>query len=169
MSAVRRDAPRAAGRRTIIPDLQRRFDVLDLARTLADVDDPGRWWSLDAKQRGRYEAMARVVLDLFDGENSYHHGFRTAIARINSAMAVLCLDCDEDVIEMGEMFMVRDDVWLEANPDSNGMLCVGCIEKRLGRRLETGDFTDVEINRTGHRSHRLRTRMSAEGHTEVPA
>jgi hypothetical protein len=40
-----------------------------------------------------------------------------------------------------EMYMVRDRVWMAAlmNP-MGGCLCIGCLEKRIGRRLKPKDF-----------------------------
>lgn len=42
--------------------------------------------------------------------------------------------------------MVHDEVWLEANPKGRGMLCIGCLELRLGRLLTKDDFTDAPVN-----------------------
>jgi len=58
----------------------------------------------------------------------------------------VCLDCAVDTIEVGEYYMLHDPVWLEANPDDDGLLCIGCVETRLGRRLQSGDFNDAPIN-----------------------
>ncbi|MGA2321569.1 MAG: hypothetical protein ABSG95_12645 [Solirubrobacteraceae bacterium] len=44
-----------------------------------------------------------------------------------------------------EDYMVRDEIWTAAGV-GEGFLCVGCLELRLGRRLESGDFVDVPIN-----------------------
>jgi hypothetical protein len=41
--------------------------------------------------------------------------------------------------------MVRNDVWHDAGM-GDGYLCVGCVELRLGRRLEAHDFTPWPIN-----------------------
>jgi hypothetical protein len=70
---------------------------------------------------------------------------------------VRCVDCHVDTLEAGEFYMVRDDVWpLDAR---GGMLCVGCLEERIGRRLTPADFTDAPINRLGRNSTRLRARQ----------
>src|SRR5262245_37718034 len=69
-----------------------------------------------------------------------------------------CLDCDVDTIRIGDYDMLHDRVWLQANPDRAGMLCVACIETRLGRRLEPGDFTRAPINGL-YRTPRLRSRI----------
>lgn len=68
---------------------------------------------------------------------------------------VHCVDCGTDTHEAGETYMVRGDVWpLDA---LGGMLCVGCLEHRIGRRLVPADFTDVPLNDSGG-SARLRSR-----------
>jgi hypothetical protein len=58
-----------------------------------------------------------------------------------------CLDCRADTRELGEYYMVWDDVWNSAGLDVNaGMLCIACLEHRIGRRLNVHDFTDAPIN-----------------------
>jgi hypothetical protein len=76
-----------------------------------------------------------------------------------------CLDCGMDTRQAGEYYMLRPDVWLTAHPDGTGMLCVGCVEQRLGRRLERPDFVDCAINGlpTTTRSKRLKDRLSGPG------
>lgn len=76
--------------------------------------------------------------------------------------AFLCLDCRVHTGEIHEYFMVHDDVWLEANPASDGMLCLGCLEKRLGRPLVAEDFTDAPVNRQSfaRQSDRLRAALA---------
>jgi hypothetical protein len=41
--------------------------------------------------------------------------------------------------------MVGDDAWLEAGAPQ-GCLCVGCLERRLGRELERRDFPALPVN-----------------------
>lgn len=73
----------------------------------------------------------------------------------------LCLDCGVDTGEIDEYYMVRDDVWLAAvESKSSGMLCIGCLEKRLGRTLAHTDFTDAPVNFMGPFSMRLRDRLA---------
>lgn len=57
-----------------------------------------------------------------------------------------CLDCGTLTWLIGEYYMLQDRVWSEANPAGKGMLCIGCLEHRLGRRLEPSDFTGAPIN-----------------------
>jgi len=69
-----------------------------------------------------------------------------------------CIDCDVNTAAIGEDYMVTDEVWRKANPISHGFLCVRCLERRLGRELEPGDFIDVPVSRTQWRSELLRRR-----------
>lgn len=58
----------------------------------------------------------------------------------------LCLDCKMDTGKEREHYYLRLDVWLQAHNSKTGMLCIGCVEQRLGRRLTSADFTDATIN-----------------------
>jgi hypothetical protein len=42
--------------------------------------------------------------------------------------------------------MVLKTVWLRANPNDDGMLCISCLERRLGRILNRYDFITAPIN-----------------------
>jgi hypothetical protein len=55
-------------------------------------------------------------------------------------------DC-QDCCGADDWYMTTPAVWLEANPQGSGRLCIQCLEHRLGRRLERSDFTDCFINR----------------------
>ncbi len=57
----------------------------------------------------------------------------------------LCLDCKHDTFR-NEYYMLHDAVWQAANPKSRGMLCIGCLERRIDRRLCPHDFVDAAIN-----------------------
>lgn len=52
----------------------------------------------------------------------------------------ICIDCGANTDDIGEQYMIHDDLWRAANPTERGMLCVGCCEKRLGRQLRREDF-----------------------------
>ena len=73
---------------------------------------------------------------------------RTAfrVTTIESYFVHFCLDCKRNVKEINELYMVWDAVWLEACPDLEGMLCVTCLERRIGRKLTPGDFTHCPLN-----------------------
>jgi hypothetical protein len=51
-----------------------------------------------------------------------------------------CMDCGVDTDAINESYMIHDDLWRAAVPSEAGMLCVGCLEKRLGRKLRRDDF-----------------------------
>jgi len=74
---------------------------------------------------------------------------------------LMCLDCDCDTFEIGEDYMVHGSVWDQVVSDDRGMLCIGCLETRLGRILTQADFTDVPINdgRVSSKSPRLKARL----------
>jgi hypothetical protein len=65
-----------------------------------------------------------------------------------------CADCGVNTSRIGEWYMVTDAVWEQAWPgtprigtDYLHILCIGCLEQRLGRPLTAGDFTPVAVNR----------------------
>ena len=101
-----------------------------------------------------------------------------------------CADCDVDTLDNGELYMVRDEIWavawhnrrlncgcnnfstvggqcvFEFNDTSRQrceaceILCIGCLEERLGRTLTRADFTDCRLNDPDKfRSARLRSRL----------
>lgn len=49
-----------------------------------------------------------------------------------------CFTCGVDAFALGEDFYVQDELWRTYGVE--GMLCIGCFEKRLGRELTRGDF-----------------------------
>ena len=82
-----------------------------------------------------------------------------------------CHDCgDRAWVQLHEDYMVRQDIWHQAcvvepvMKNGEGMLCVGCIEQRLGRQLCRDDFGgDVPCNVDQYRgqgSERLLDRMT---------
>lgn len=76
-----------------------------------------------------------------------------------------CQDCGHDTALMGEYYMVQKEVWHEATVKYDGfkpyMLCIGCLESRLGRMLDKNDFTTASVNKHHyHQSIRLRHRLN---------
>jgi len=52
-----------------------------------------------------------------------------------------CVDCGKDTCESGEYYRVGDDVWAASGLAPNGgMLCLACLERRIGRPLTEADF-----------------------------
>lgn len=74
-----------------------------------------------------------------------------------------CADCDVNTSDIGEYYMVRDDIWTITGLDYiSTMLCIQCLENRIGRKLAPNDFTDAPINLPnffGPKSDRLADRL----------
>jgi hypothetical protein len=58
-----------------------------------------------------------------------------------------CMDCGVDTWDTDEFYMVADALWLSVVPDGRGMLCVGCLERRLGRRLTAADLLPRKMDK----------------------
>ena len=73
----------------------------------------------------------------------------------------LCLDCHIDTAEIGEYpVMLMNNLWHSIVPDGQGMLCIGCLEVRLGRRLVRTDFLFTKP-RMPYQSRRWKARLKA--------
>jgi hypothetical protein len=78
-----------------------------------------------------------------------------------------CDDCLKEtshrkVIE-NEMYMVNWLVWQQATRSKPAtILCIGCLEARIGRLLNKHDFKDVPLNHSAGKSPRLMDRMTRE-------
>jgi hypothetical protein len=82
-----------------------------------------------------------------------------------------CADCGAGTLELDEWYAVRDHVWAQAwagrykwrqpHVDGQMVLCIGCLEQRLGCELCAGDFADAPINDPAklNMSARLRDRL----------
>ena len=81
-----------------------------------------------------------------------------------------CDDCSVGTVPIGEYYMVKAEIWEQAWPGrgkswhavpGHEILCIGCLEQRLGRKLTRTDFTDAPINDPSDRlsSRRLRQRL----------
>lgn len=83
-----------------------------------------------------------------------------------------CHDCGQGTL-FSEYYMVEDWVWEQAKPpqwsyhcDSPSFfLCIGCLEKRIGRQLTLADFTTAPVNEltSGTKSARLKSRLQRTG------
>ena len=78
---------------------------------------------------------------------------------------MICVDCGVDTAERREFFHVHDEVWAAATSEKDvppyRVLCVGCLETRIGRQLVASDFTDARVNKLGDHSDRLKSRLAA--------
>jgi hypothetical protein len=70
-----------------------------------------------------------------------------------------CVDCRIDTSTIGECYWLHGHVWAKVKAD--GCLCIGCVEKRLGRQLTRQDFdlTDIRNQPIVHQAKRLRDRF----------
>ena len=79
----------------------------------------------------------------------------TWLAKMKDRSSLLCLDCGVDTIAIDEYYMVTHELWA----NSDGMLCIGCLEKRLGRELTPDDFPSCWDDRDHPKSERLLERL----------
>lgn len=76
----------------------------------------------------------------------------------------LCVDCSTDTSVRGisEYYVVHHEIWAEGGLErQGGMLCVACLEARIGRVLIPDDFSSAPLNLDPEqpRSERLSKRM----------
>lgn len=72
----------------------------------------------------------------------------------------LCDDCGVDTSQRGikEWYMIDEGTWdMVANADN--ILCIGCLEKRLGFRLSPWHFQGYPVNFMEAHSARLDARI----------
>lgn len=50
-----------------------------------------------------------------------------------------CVDCQVSTRKLGHYYMVSNWLWRQAGA-GRGMLCLSCLEQRIGRPLTTEDF-----------------------------
>lgn len=75
------------------------------------------------------------------------YDLREALEKMKAVdLSFHCIDCKVNTSQSHEYYMVNDDIWLLANPADFGMLCISCLETRLGRLLTPNDFTSAPIN-----------------------
>lgn len=80
--------------------------------------------------------------------------------------ASLCVDCRMETFP-SEHYMVHDDLWPTEVGRNGGMICIGCLEQRLGRQLTAADFTAAPINTPDTwTSARLKDRLLGPGVTK---
>jgi hypothetical protein len=91
-----------------------------------------------------------------------------------------CADCALGLIVAGEWYMVWPHVWNQAwagrlkrwrDAPGQQVLCVACLEQRIGRKLNWDDFTGANVNNPTRPSisPRLAARLEARGNELPPA
>lgn len=59
----------------------------------------------------------------------------------------LCVDCGVDTVKINEYYMSTDAIWKRAGMHKyGGMLCIGCLEKRVGHMLKSSNFKECPLN-----------------------
>ena len=83
-----------------------------------------------------------------------------------------CCDCGAGTITLGEWYMVNPDLWKRAwagrrkphhgKLPGQEILCIGCLEHRIGRMLCRADFPEAPVNDPNEywQSKRLRDRLA---------
>ena len=74
----------------------------------------------------------------------------------------ICLDCRVDTGKIYEHYYINLDLWMSVVGSKQGMLCIGCLEKRIKRALVSSDFPQVHINnpKLSRMSDRLKSRIT---------
>ena len=66
-----------------------------------------------------------------------------------------CADCGVGTFTLDEWYIVKDPIWSQAWAGrlkpwhalrGQQILCIGCLEARIGRTLMACDFTDAPVN-----------------------
>lgn len=88
--------------------------------------------------------------------------------RIHNLMNSICTDCSVETSSragIAEWYMVEHHVWHLATSNYNDILCIGCLENRLGRKLVPEDFSPVPLNFPDFpKSERLADRLGRRFH-----
>jgi hypothetical protein len=130
-------------------------------------DDGWREYSYDFYKNGVHTNMW-----YFDtvGEPTLNE-LRDALQRmIRIEKSFHCLDCGVHTAEAGEYYMVQNHIWKSAGLEyDGGMVCIGCLEARIGRKLLPEDFPNYPVNDPGSRSksERLISRITGLDSTLV--
>jgi hypothetical protein len=151
------------------------IDRIALAKTLAIVDrfllspQPMTEQQLEAMLQ-KLEDYWYECNDLTETRNELEALRTMSPAELNALQWYdQCHDCGGRAWrQLREDYIVHDDIWHQActakpvMKDDCGLLCVGCIEQRLGRRLNSTDFkVCVPLNVGPGKSVRLLDRMSS--------
>lgn len=75
-------------------------------------------------------------------------------------LRLLCVDCGVNTHAVHEYYMVQHELW-RVHGAGRRMLCVGCLELRVGRQLVAADFLPCLLNSLpgALRSARLQARL----------
>jgi len=77
---------------------------------------------------------------------------------------MICCTCLTDTRLINEYYMVKNEIWHYNNPNPQKILCIGCLEKQLGRKLNKNDFINCPVNDLddkSKKSERLISRLNS--------
>lgn len=59
-----------------------------------------------------------------------------------------CVSCGVNTLQLGEYYMIHRELWVAVTGkrERKKMMCIGCVEQRLGRALNFHDFTTAPVN-----------------------
>lgn len=78
--------------------------------------------------------------------------------------AGMCQVCHVDTLESAsDYYMLKNRIWRSVCISPRGMMCLSCVESRLGRKLVREDFTGAPIN---YMSPKLKTLQPFAGGLE---
>lgn len=123
-----------------------------------EMDTDPEWIEVQERETERenlrFELLALLDiygLDFRELEKELDQLRRSAFLRLDNPQWV-CKDCSvvvrgEAYGDEHEYYNVHDDIWAQSGLGPNdGMLCIGCLEKRIGRELKSDDFGNCLIN-----------------------
>lgn len=113
--------------------------------------------------RNESSAATRIAATLLCTTVHFADGSRIDFTFLLDISDWRCLDCRVDMLALDEYYMLRNDIWLSIVPDRIGHLCIGCVEGRLGRRLNPDDFQPGRGSLNGRYTERLRDRAGEAG------
>src|SRR5215467_2350570 len=100
-------------------------------------------------ERSKMNDQIKLTVDIRDWSSEswlcVDCGFNTApgfLSRVERQKAFKANGrCIQETIDSNsEVYTVRDSVWQRTGLEPGGCLCIDCLEKRLGRRLNSEDF-----------------------------
>lgn len=104
-----------------------------------------QWWDMWDHSITPEDAVAAAVVLLRDN-------FPASLLPLHDAYrTTLCHDCGIDTLpvecpDRAEYYMVTKELW-DAHGCGYDLLCIGCLEVRMGRTLNASDFiTDLPVN-----------------------
>ena len=109
------------------------------------MSDDDKIWKLECALRAEVEDLInRAVASLpRDDAIVFLYGMAedATVAMMAREDQFRCVDCRKDTNKSGEYYTVKDEVWATSGlAPHGGMLCLRCLEKRIGRELNVEEL-----------------------------